>query len=168
MRRPLKLGVTADAMYGGPHQEYRYLLRRKWDKRLPSCCWVMLNPSTATEFDDDPTLCQIQSYCRLWGYGSLVVVNLFALRSPSPLALRNSKIDPVGGAMNDVMIASAVQEAGLTVAAWGNDGKLFGRAAAVRESLAGSKLHCLKLSLQGEPVHPLRQLLRLQPVEMPD
>lgn len=166
MRRPLKLGVTADAMYGGPNKEYRYLLRRDWDDRLPRCCWVLLNPSTATEFDDDPTLEAVQVFARLWGYGSLTVVNLFAFRSPSPMALTRCKVDPIGGEMNDVMILAAVQEAELTIAAWGNHGKILNRSAAVRDLLAGFKLHCLAVSKQAEPVHPLYQKRTTQLMEL--
>ena len=57
--------------------------------------FIGLNPSTASDSSEDQTLNRLLSFCRSWGYGSLVVVNLFAKVSKSPLLLR-SCIDPVG------------------------------------------------------------------------
>ncbi len=74
---------------------YRYRLWRTWDASKPTLAFLMLNPSTADATEDDPTIRRCLGFAKEWGYGSLVVVNLFALRSPNPDALREND-DPVG------------------------------------------------------------------------
>src|SRR5687767_7200334 len=67
-------------------QRYRYQLVRGWSGE-PPIVWVMLNPSTADGTQDDHTIRKIVQFSRNWGYGSLTVVNLFALRATKPTAL---------------------------------------------------------------------------------
>ena len=74
---------------------YRYWLRRRWNGDLPQCTFIGLNPSTADARTNDPTLRRCINFADQWGYGSLLLVNLFALRSTDPRALRLSD-DPQG------------------------------------------------------------------------
>ena len=74
---------------------YRYYLTRRWDKCRYPIIFALLNPSTATAETDDPTIRRCIGYARKWGYGGLIVVNLFALRSPNPETLYTLD-DPVG------------------------------------------------------------------------
>ena len=60
---------------------YRYWLTRTWNPRRATLCWVLLNPSTADADRDDPTIRRCQGFARSWGYGGIVVVNLFAYRA---------------------------------------------------------------------------------------
>ena len=129
---------------------YRYTLGREWAPG-PHVLWVMLNPSTADADQDDPTIRRCIAFSRAWGYGSLVVVNLFALRSTKPIALYHSS-DRVGPD-NDVHIADAATTAALVVCAWGNHGALQGRAVDVRRLLP--RPHYLRLTGKGQPEHPL-------------
>jgi hypothetical protein len=39
--------IEKDATIRGEHDEYRYDLTRIWDRSLPICVFIMLNPSTA-------------------------------------------------------------------------------------------------------------------------
>jgi hypothetical protein len=71
----------ADLDAGGT---YRYRLTKTWDRSQPQVTWVMLNPSTATADTDDPTIRRVVGFSRRWGFGSAVVVNLFALRATQP------------------------------------------------------------------------------------
>lgn len=129
-------------------------------------CIVMLNPSTADEFKNDPTVERCCRRARMWGYDRLDVVNIFALRSTDPKGLYQCD-DPVG-ADNDAAILDAAKQADLTVAAWGNHGQLQGRGQAVLSLLqnAGVELHVLKMSKVGEPVHPLYQPYSAQAVPL--
>lgn len=62
---------------------YRWTLQRRWaaGERV---CWIMLNPSTADAERDDPTVLRCMAFSRSWGYGGLIVVNLYPFRSSKP------------------------------------------------------------------------------------
>lgn len=118
----------------------------------------MLNPSTADAAIDDPTIRRCIAFARSWGYGRLIVTNLFAYRSPHPMALRTAT-DPVGPD-NDTWInriTDSIGTDGLVIAAWGHHGQLNNRAAHVLRTLmkAGQPLHTLGLGNTGQPKHPL-------------
>ena len=131
---------------------HRFSLTRVW-RPGPRVAWIMLNPSTASDTEDDPTLRRCTDFARRWGFGSLEVVNLFSLATPSPAALRAAE-SPVS-AKNDIAVAAAIARAGLVVAAWGAAHRgLLGRAEAVRARLpVGTR--CLGLTQGGDPRHPL-------------
>lgn len=59
-----------------PDGVYRYELRRSWNPR-PACGWIMLNPSRADATDDDPTVRRCLGFASAWGYGSLLIHNLY-------------------------------------------------------------------------------------------
>ena len=121
----------------------------------------MLNPSTADEVKLDPTCSRARAYAEAWGYGALIVTNVFGWRSTDPRALRDVR-DPVGKG-NDAAILRAAKEADLVVCAWGNHGTE--RSGQIRELLWGIQLHVLKLTGTGQPGHPLylRKDLRATP-----
>jgi hypothetical protein len=132
-------------------RKWRYLLWRRWDAKGPVANFLMLNPSTADELKLDPTCARARAYAEAWGYGALIVTNIFGWRSTDPKALKRVK-DPVGQG-NDAAIQRAAREADLVVCAWGNHG--LERSGRVRELLRGIDLHVLKLTGAGEPGHPL-------------
>ena len=113
----------------------------------------MLNPSTADERRDDPTIRRCVGFARRWGFGGVEIVNLFALRASDPRVLRRAG-DPVGAA-NDRHIARAAARATLVVLAWGACGRLRGRSAEIRARLSRPAPRCLGLTRSGEPRHPL-------------
>lgn len=130
---------------------YRYTLRRSWDTQLPVVLFVGLNPSTADETHDDPTIRRCMGFARRWGYGGLIVVNLFAFRATNPRALRGAN-DPVGPE-NDAWILRGQAEAERVVTAWGNGGTFRGRAEEVLPRLR--EPYALGINQSGQPVHPL-------------
>ena len=138
-----------------PCRRWRYLLWRRWDSRSETVNFVMLNPSTADEVVLDPTCARARSYAERWGFGTLVVTNLFAWRATDPERLKRVQ-DPVGE-KNDEAIVRAARKAALVVCAWGNHGAHRGRAAHVLELLSAARvrLHVLSLNGGGEPAHPL-------------
>ena len=67
-----------------PCGQYRYTLSRQWNPAAPAVMFIMLNPSTADARQDDPTIAKCIQLAQTWGYGRLLVGNLFAWRSPRP------------------------------------------------------------------------------------
>jgi len=138
---------------------YRYTLKRKWAAEFYPMLFVMLNPSTADAVDDDPTIRRCIGFAKREHCTAILVLNLFAFRSPSPREMMAAS-DPVGP-NNDDYLCSAFFNAALRgapiVAAWGAHGNFQRRAAAVL-SLATSqqaKLMCLGRTSSGAPRHPL-------------
>jgi hypothetical protein len=120
----------------------------------------MLNPATADEINDDPTIRRCLGFARSWGFGALAVGNLFAFRTPSPALLRSAP-EPIGE-KNDEWLVRLRAESDLAVAAWGDHGRFLRRGAAVRAALPA--LHHLGLTKLGEPRHPLYLPARIEPV----
>jgi hypothetical protein len=144
-------------------RRWRTLLWRRWDEAKPIANFLMLNPSTADERVLDPTCARARDYAERWGYGVLLVTNVFAWRATDPGRMRRVA-DPVG-AGNDAAILRAAAMAQLVVCAWGNHGLHLGRSDAVLRLLrgAGVALHVLRLNAGGEPAHPLYLPGRLRP-----
>ncbi len=115
--------------------------------------FIGLNPSTADENTDDPTLTRCINFAKKWGYGGVRTANLFAFRATDPVVMKAAK-DPVGPD-NNKWLKKLAQETDLTIAAWGNDGSFLGRSEQVKALLPN--LHCLKINKSGEPAHPLYQ-----------
>ena len=140
-------------------EAYRYLLTRVWDDALPRALFVMLNPSTATEVQNDPTVERCERRARALGFGAFRVTNIFAYRATDPRAMR-AMADPVGPE-NDAAILGSLDWAGgpadRIVCAWGTHGAHLGRGAAVERLLreSGRDLHHLGLTAAGAPKHPL-------------
>ena len=141
------------AIYG-PGERYRYTLWRSiGGGSLGLCVFVMLNPSTATDFVVDPTTRRCVDFARRWGYSEYAAVNLFAYRATKPRDMKAVK-DPVGP-LNNKYVLAVVEKAEFVVAAWGNHGSYRGRSKEVLELLEGHQLNILKLTKQGEPHFPL-------------
>ncbi len=145
-------------------RKYRFALWRIWDEAKPQAMFIGLNPSTADEFDDDPTLRRCINYAKSWNYGSVCMANLFAYRATQPKDMLTAP-DPVG-AENNKWLLELSQKAHLVVAAWGNSGRFQNRSGEIRQMIPN--LHFLKLNLSGEPAHPLYLKLNLRPRPLPN
>lgn len=113
----------------------------------------MLNPSTADERANDPTIARCERRSRVWGFGAMVVVNLFGFRATRPSELWRTA-DPVGPETDRIVIAAA-RGAAAIVCAWGVHGRRLDRDAAVRRLLGARPLACLGRTCDGQPRHPL-------------
>lgn len=147
-----------------PCRRWRYLLWRRWDASKPAANFLMLNPSTADEVKLDPTCSRARDYAERWGYGALIVTNIFAFRNTDPNQMKAAE-DPVGPG-NDAAIVKAARESAIVVCAWGNHGSFLDRSSRVRALLDKSriKLHTLRINANGEPAHPLYLPGRLEPI----
>ena len=133
-------------------RRYRYWLSRWWDERREPLVVIGLNPSTADETADDPTIRRCIGYAKAWGHGGLVMLNLFAFRATDPRDMR-AATDPVGPA-NDVTLTTQT-EGRRVLCAWGAHGGHLNRARRVAHLLAGRDLVCLGRTKDGYPKHPL-------------
>lgn len=127
--------------------DYRYSLTRVWDASQPIITFVLLNPSTADAVDLDPTLRRCVNFAKRDGFGSMMILNLYAYRTPSP-AVMLAASDPVGPE-NDRVLANAT---GTVVAGWGTNASPT-RVARVLGLLP--PLKALKITKNGHPQHPL-------------
>ncbi|WP_164660840.1 DUF1643 domain-containing protein [Tropicibacter sp. Alg240-R139] len=134
---------------------YRYSLTRIWDPSGGKVLFVMLNPSTATEVQNDPTVERCERRARALGFGAFQVTNIFAWRDTDPRKMR-AAADPVGPE-NDTTILAGVDWADQVVAAWGTHGEHLDRGPAVEQLLRGTQnpVFHLGLTKAGHPKHPL-------------
>lgn len=146
-----------------PTRSHRFTLGRLLDfglggaRMYPRCCFIMLNPSTADAFKLDPTVKRCAAFAKRWGYGTLEVVNLFALRTPKPSVLRGASNRYHYQLFNLGRIRMVAQRAQLVICAWGADPIARETATAVNELLAmhGVRTHALLQNPDGSPRHPL-------------
>jgi len=153
--RRFQKGDAASVAVYSDCERYRYLLTRVWDKGGRTALFVMLNPSTATEVQNDPTVERCERRARALGYGGFRVANIFAWRETDPKAMRRAA-DPVGSE-NDRAIADSALWADRVICAWGAHGAHLGRGLAVERLLraTGVPLYHLGLTKDGHPKHPL-------------
>lgn len=135
-----------------PCGKYRYRLWRKWGEG-PSIAFVMLNPSTADADIDDPTIRRCIAFARREGAGSLLVVNLFGLRSTDPDVLSSS--DNPTGPENWFHVEAAMDEAETIVCAWGAHPFALKNSYALQQTAGRRRLVCLGKTKDGYPRHPL-------------
>ena len=136
-------------------ERYRYSLTRVWDADRGKISFVMLNPSTATEYQNDPTVERCERRARALGFGAFCVTNIFAWRDTDPRKM-HAATDPVGP-QNDAYILQAVNWADMVLAAWGSHGDHLNRGAQVQGLLhqTRAQIYHLGLTKAGHPKHPL-------------
>ncbi len=147
-------------------RRYRYQLWRQWRDDGHTICFIMLNPSTATDILNDPTVERCQRRASMLGAGRLVVVNIFAWRATDPQDMLTAA-DPVGPLNNQAILEEALA-ADQVILAWGNHGKHLGRGD-VRVLLKEANVHpmVLQMTQEGEPQHPLYLSYKLKPTLLP-
>ena len=161
--------IQSDATFS-PCGKYRWSLKRKINKSLKTIIFIGLNPSLANSINDDATLTRLIKFSDCWGYGSLLVFNLFARISKDP---RNLKLcdDPIGS-KNSFELENAFQkwsddEFYDLWLGWGTQGKYLNRNNEVLEIIEGfnkkrfekfpnaSKPYAIGITKAGFPRHPL-------------
>jgi hypothetical protein len=144
-----------------PCGRYRYELRRTWKPKARAMVFVGLNPSTADQSTDDPTIRLILGFADDWGFGTLVMLNVFAYRSTDPKALhaRASRRHEVIGPENDATIRRTFMRhhRDKLVIGWGANGTLLerGRDVAAMALSVHRRPECFGLTQNGQPKHPL-------------
>jgi len=165
VERELRPGLTGGALFS-PCRGYRYALTRTWDASKPTVVFCGLNPSTADETKDDPTIRREVDFAATWGFGRYIKVNAYGFRCTNPKGLWC--VGDPRGSDNFLAIQVYAREAALFVVAWGNN---------IRERdafelrnllrLEGIKPHALRLTKHGNPSHPLYLPKTLVPFAWP-
>lgn len=161
-----------------PCRRYRYSLTRPTAGDRPGyVCWILINPSTADEVDNDPTVRRVAGFTESWGFSGFEIVNLFAYRTKDVGHIRAmtlgaghfreiaiDRVSPVG-LDNLAHIVAAAAGAELVVAGWGAKVWAAGQARRVAVVLGdlGIRLHALTVSRDGYPGHPLYLKASLMP-----
>lgn len=155
-----------------PCRRYRYTLWREWDEDILArttgarpdeyLMVIGLNPSTADETCDDPTIRKCVGFAKRWGYGALCMTNLFAFRATDPKVMKR-ELGPIGPD-NDEWLARIARGAGMILAAWGAHGSHLKRDAEVCQLLEGRSMSVLKLNKDMSPMHPLYVSYEISPI----
>lgn len=141
-------------------KRWRYSLTRTFEKGAGTINFIMLNPSTADEDYNDPTVARCERLAIELGFERMVITNLFAYRATDPKAMladSRAGVEVIGGRRNDAAIMHAAAQASKIVCAWGNHGAHLERSRQVIEMLRpyAERLHYLEINQSGEPKHPL-------------
>lgn len=155
--------TPADTATFSDDGRYRYDLTRNWpdNRGTRTVAWIGLNPSTATAEVNDPTLHRCIHFSKRWGFDRLVMLNLFALRSPDPAELLAS-FDPIGPDNAETLrrhIEAETTE--LVMAAWGayvartSDKGIARLAPESWAHQANKAMCCLGRTADGFPKHPM-------------
>jgi hypothetical protein len=131
-------------------RNYRYALWRIWDVNKPKVMFIGLNPSTANEMTDDPTIRRVKYFAQRWGFGGVYMANLFAWVTAYPDELLKVP-DPGNG--NDLWLLKIAAQCTEVVFAWGNFKEAQQRAKKVIEMFPAAK--ALIKNKDGSPRHPL-------------
>lgn len=143
-------------------RQYRYILYRIWDDSKPIIGFVGLNPSTANETTDDPTIRKVKGFAKQWGYGGVYMLNLFGFVTAYPKVLKESA-NPIGD--NDMYLKMYGGKCDTIVFAWGNF-DVFGRDKEVVKLFENPK--ALNINKNGSPKHPLYVPYSTQLVDFPN
>lgn len=146
-------------------RKYRYVLERAWgDNEKNYVNFILLNPSTADENQDDQTVRRCINLAKSWEYDGFYVTNLFAFRTRHPKILKESD-EPVGEE-NDRYLEEIAKKSKKIVVAWGTHGDFQKRNTTVLKLISAiKKVHCLEKTKFGHPKHPLTVKKTIKPIE---
>lgn len=156
-----------------PYRKYRYTLYREWEPSKPLVAFIGLNPSTADEVQNDPTVTRCINFAKAWGAGRFCMLNLFGFRSTDPKGLYAVE-DPVGRGNAAAVYSVAAHHASLVVCAWGTHGRKRMPDHAMQFEAMLCRIHegpgipvcCLGKNADGSPKHPLYLRADSWPVDL--
>ncbi|HVJ81095.1 MAG TPA: DUF1643 domain-containing protein [Planctomycetia bacterium] len=154
--RTRRISAKVDSESGAlfsPCRTWRYALWRRWndEKRANCVAFIGVNPSTADEKDDDPTIRRCIGFAKSWGYGGLCMLNAYAFCATDPAALK-SATDPIGPENDEALLRFTADSVAI-VAAWGRHCGASRAEEVCR--LVARPIECLGRNLSGSPRHPL-------------
>ena len=112
----LKRAIISDC------NKYRYELHRMWDKKKKKVLFIMLNPSTADSVEDDLTTIRCMNFAKKWGYGGIMIGNIYPFRAKRPKDLKKwleISMNPMALNENMKHVREMAKQTDLIVCAWG-------------------------------------------------
>ena len=104
-------------------EKYRYKLTRTWDDDKKKVLFIMLNPSTANHVENDLTTIRCINFAKKWGYGGIMIGNIYPFRAKRPKDLKKWINNDFGVACslweNQIHVGEMAQQADMIVCAWG-------------------------------------------------
>ena len=153
-------------------RQFRYTLIRDFQKGKGTLTFILLNPSTANEEFNDPTIARCENRTIAMGFKRMVITNIYPFRATNPkemFAAKNargekSKIKSLIYKNNEAILDHA-KRSKLVICAWGCHSQSESTSNEVKEILDEHKvkLHVLELSKNGRPKHPLYLRNDLEP-----
>jgi len=147
----IDLSIPKGAIFS-EDRKYRYVLWRLWSQSRKPLLVIGLNPSTANEIQDDPTITRCMKRASILGYGSLLMANLYAYVSTNPDVL-HMKGNEFTGIENDAYLERTIALADRTVCGWGSFPAATTRSGIVLNMIKDP--YCLGVNRDGQPKHPL-------------
>ena len=152
----MDIGVgISGAIFGDPNRRFRYALWRFWQPSGDKLLFIGLNPSTANDIQDDPTIRRLVGFAKAWGFGGLFAGNLFSLVTANPDVLWHSPSPEQPNGPNDTAIKCMRKLSTKVMVGWGNEGRFAGSRPRELLAVLGEPVYCLKTTNMGEPSHPL-------------
>ena len=147
-----------DNAFFSSDRKHRIWLCRIWDNSKPRVMFIGLNPSTANETSNDPTIRRVQSMAKSWGYGGVYMMNLFTFISTDP-----KKLDIINGNVTnaDGWLLDTASKCDKVIFAWGNF-NVFGRDKEVMKMFPDA--YALHINKNGSPKHPLYVKSDVKPI----
>lgn len=116
--------------------------------------FIGINPSTADEDSFDQTLSNCKSVAHKFGFGGVVLVNLFAVRDKNP-SIVDKQSDPVGPDNNEYLLRFS-DEVDCAVAAWGEAEADYPKRVQQVQRTIDRNLWAIYLTGEGYPKHLAR------------
>jgi hypothetical protein len=155
-------GISADKLY-------RWWLFRCWAANLPLIIWIMMNPSTADHNKNDPTILKVIRYSTRWGFGAVLVLNIYAFRASKPENMPEDLHARIGVRNNwwiKLIFRYAARRKIPVICAWGVKHQERGKVIRYFAKAYKLKLKCLEMGLNGEPKHPRWLAESLDPIKL--
>lgn len=143
------------ALFSDSNRKFRYALWRIWQPRGDKLLFIGLNPSTANDIKDDPTIRRVIGLAKAWGFGGLFVGNLFSIVSADPTVLWLTPSPEQPNGPNDTALKQMCKLSNRVMVGWGNDGVQAGNRPLELLALIEKPVFCIKTTKLGEPCHPL-------------
>lgn len=161
-RKQKRTGIISGAVISDD-KKHRFRLWRIWDDKLPKVLFILHNPSTADEKEDDPTIRRCIEFAKSWGYGGIYVGNIFSYRATNPKELKPLFLYEAAPAENLAHNRDMAKLCALHVLAYGNP---VVRDVKIDLSTTDSHWHYLALTQSGNPKHPLYLPAELKPIKI--